>query len=528
MMADARTTSVKIAKNEAMRAVASNGGLAVGGVGARWAAAAQSEPPPRPGGGRRRARARDLGLLQHGSAACRGRSHRDMSLVLGSRIGVPAGDARRLRALDAGAAIAVLARHAVAAQDARVRTAERRVRRWVIPVWSSRPASAGCSLLDLSANGQPGNRYLALYHQGHLWFGMLTRSASLHSCASRSDARSAWTLSVFDGLASSVGSAARRCRGRGSVSGADAGAGRCRRVAVTQLTPAHVRNRPPVAHRGRGLVLLHARHAVHRAPRRVAEARSPRSSGTCWPLLFVVIVLIGAMLITHDMGPLLIAATPPAPSSPRRSPCGGTSGVARLASALRCSRSCCSSAWIAGDDRRRCSDSVRSTMSRRRGSRISPRRSRRPTTSSRWSPGFSAPRRRRDSDRARSRGAASAQAGACAGVPAQIQSDYTFTRAGRRVRLDGGLGADDRLLPLWLHALIRTPWHAQRAASRASSGIGGRMGNDHQAFVSWLLRRVGRARALPARGDRRGQPRRDSAHRRHLPVRELRHDVAAW
>src|SRR5205807_2340197 len=27
-----------------------------------------------------------------------------------------------------------------------------------------------------------------------------------------------------------------------------------------------------------------------------------------WPLLFVVIVLIGAMLITHDMGPLLIAA----------------------------------------------------------------------------------------------------------------------------------------------------------------------------------------------------------------------------
>src|SRR5205085_4984524 len=31
-------------------------------------------------------------------------------------------------------------------------------------------------LLDLSANGHPGNRYLALYHQGHLWLGMLVFS----------------------------------------------------------------------------------------------------------------------------------------------------------------------------------------------------------------------------------------------------------------------------------------------------------------------------------------------------------------
>ena len=29
-------------------------------------------------------------------------------------------------------------------------------------------------LLDLSANGPPSNRYLALYHHGHLWLGMLT------------------------------------------------------------------------------------------------------------------------------------------------------------------------------------------------------------------------------------------------------------------------------------------------------------------------------------------------------------------
>ena len=32
-------------------------------------------------------------------------------------------------------------------------------------------------LFDLSADGHPGNRYLALYHQGHLWLGMLVFSA---------------------------------------------------------------------------------------------------------------------------------------------------------------------------------------------------------------------------------------------------------------------------------------------------------------------------------------------------------------
>ena len=31
-------------------------------------------------------------------------------------------------------------------------------------------------LLDLSANGNFSNRYLALYHQGHLWLGMLALS----------------------------------------------------------------------------------------------------------------------------------------------------------------------------------------------------------------------------------------------------------------------------------------------------------------------------------------------------------------
>src|SRR5215471_2929483 len=58
-------------------------------------------------------------------------------------------------------------------------------------------------LLDLSANGNPSNRYLALYHQGHLWLGMLTLSvvAFLRQPIGRA---LAWTLSMIDALATSL------------------------------------------------------------------------------------------------------------------------------------------------------------------------------------------------------------------------------------------------------------------------------------------------------------------------------------
>jgi hypothetical protein len=35
-------------------------------------------------------------------------------------------------------------------------------------------------LLDLSANGNFSNRYLALYHQGHLWLGMLALTLAVN------------------------------------------------------------------------------------------------------------------------------------------------------------------------------------------------------------------------------------------------------------------------------------------------------------------------------------------------------------
>ena len=59
-------------------------------------------------------------------------------------------------------------------------------------------------LLDLSANGNPGNRYLALYHHGHLWLAMLvlTVVAFLRPAVGR---LLAWLLSAVEELGGRVG-----------------------------------------------------------------------------------------------------------------------------------------------------------------------------------------------------------------------------------------------------------------------------------------------------------------------------------
>ena len=59
-------------------------------------------------------------------------------------------------------------------------------------------------LLDLSANGNPGNRYLALYHHGHLWLAMLvlTVVTFLRPGVGRA---LAWLLSAMEELGGRVG-----------------------------------------------------------------------------------------------------------------------------------------------------------------------------------------------------------------------------------------------------------------------------------------------------------------------------------
>ena len=151
---------------------------------------------------------------------------------------------------------------------------------------------------------------------------------------------------------------------------------------------------------------------------------------------------------------------------------------------------------------------------RRAGSRASPRRSPPTTTSWRSSPGSSERRRPRASASAPCRGAAIAVAGRCGGVPAQIHSDYTFTAIvgvfGAAAAWAAALGA-----ALWLHRLIRHHGRVTRGEPRLVAR-GGQLAQRRPGAAQLDRRRLGRADALPARGDGRRQPGGAAAHRRHL------------
>ena len=75
-------------------------------------------------------------------------------------------------------------------------------------------------------------------------------------------------------------------------------------------------------------------------------------------------------------------------------------------------------------------------------------------------------------------------AGACAGVPAQIQSDYTFTAL---VGVFGTTAAWAMTLgcAFWLHLLISRHGQATSGDPRFVR-LGRRIVNDEQAFLSWL------------------------------------------
>ena len=197
----------------------------------------------------------------------------------------------------------------VAAQSASVHAADRGLARRLSRASSSRPASAGCCCSICRPTGSFGNRYLALYHQGHLWLGDARSSACSCSCASRSGASLALGLSVLDGVGERdrprVGARMRALPALLLllllVVGAAFGA------LLAEHPPAHVGDRPPVADRRRGVVLLPARHAVRRAPGAQRQLARLARRATCCRWLFVVLVLSAPMVVTRDMGPLLIA-----------------------------------------------------------------------------------------------------------------------------------------------------------------------------------------------------------------------------
>ena len=161
-------------------------------------------------------------------------------------------------------------------------------------------------LLDLSANGNPSNRYLALYHHSHLWLAMLvlTVVAFLRPVIGRT---LAWLLSAVEEFGARIG-----------------------RLLGPLLSPAAVVLVMLVIVTGIGALLSGIRQMTSELGRiwlmvgvawffflrgapvaeRMARSRNPLVSliRYAWPLAFVAFVLVGAMFMLHDMGPLLIAS----------------------------------------------------------------------------------------------------------------------------------------------------------------------------------------------------------------------------
>ena len=201
-----------------------------------------------------------------------------------------------------------------------------------------------------------------------------------------------------------------------------------------------------------------------------------------WPLLFVVAVLIAAMLVTRDMGPLLIAgygsgaflAASVAAWWHQRT--GRTAGAAALAVLLF-------AAWIAATTltlfKLGSIDSVTATRLESLAAPLASTNDQLALVSwfQRAAPpdGFGV-------------GAVPwcgySPGGGCGGVPAQIHSDYTFTAIvgvfGRALAWVAAIGC-----AVWLHRLVR---HHGRVTTGEPRFVraGERIASDGQAFLSWI------------------------------------------
>ena len=335
-------------------------------------------------------------------------------------------------------------------------------------------------LLDLSLAGHAGNRYLALYHQGHLWLAMLALSILLF--ARRSLSRGfAWLLSVGG---ETLGRASRR-HGRFSVAVvlvlATAAA-----VLAFGLALAHLRQL--TSELGRVWLIVGAAwfFFLRAGPLTERLARSGKAAISflryAWPMLFVVAVLVGAMFVTRDMGPLLIA---------------GYASGAFLAASLamwwhhRSGQVISAFAlalllfagWIGAVTfalfRVGAHDSV--TASRLESVAA-------PFVSINDQLALVSWFQRAAPAEGFGIGAAPwcgfAPSRGCSGVPAQIHSDYTFTA------MVGVFGpfvawAASLAMAIWLHRLIRHHGRVTRGEPRLV-GAGGQLGNDGQALLSWI------------------------------------------
>ncbi|MGZ5893210.1 MAG: FtsW/RodA/SpoVE family cell cycle protein [Caldimonas sp.] len=335
-------------------------------------------------------------------------------------------------------------------------------------------------LLDLSAHAHRSNRYLALYHQGHLWLGMLVFSVLLFLRRPLAHGL-AWSLSI-------VGEAARGVASRVGTAGAAALLVLFAAAALLAFGFALANLRQLTSEIGRIWLIVGAAWFFFLRAGPLAErlARSGPAGVAfwryAWPIVLVVAVLIGAMLVTRDMGPLLIA--------------GYASGAFLAASVamwwhLRSGRRWSAlalavalfSLWIGAVTWALFAlGSVDGVAAERLESRAAPFASANDqlalvTWFQRATPadGFGI-------------GAAPwcgfAANGRCGGVPAQIHSDYTFTAIfgvfGPAAAWAAALGC-----AVWLHRLIRHHGRVTRGEPRLVARAGW-LAHDGQALLSWM------------------------------------------
>jgi cell division protein FtsW (lipid II flippase) len=335
-------------------------------------------------------------------------------------------------------------------------------------------------LLDLSANGHTGNRYLALYHQGHLWLGMLIFSVVVflrHPIGRFLG----WCLSVVDGVTSAVGS---RVRTVGAV--AVSVVAILAIVGGVGLLLANIRQL--TSELGRLWLIVGASWFFFLRGTPLAE-RLARSDSSLLslvryvaPLLFVVLVLIGTMVITRDMGPLLIAgygagafvAASIAMWWHQRHRAAGPAFAIAIALFV---------AWILGTTMALFElGSIDDVTAARLENLAAPMASANDQLALvSWFQSASPPT---GYGLGNVPWCGYSVGKGCAGVPAQIQSDYTFTA------LVGAFGwvfawAMTVGTALWLHRLVRHHGRVTRGEPRFITSQG-RVVNDDQAFLSWL------------------------------------------
>jgi cell division protein FtsW (lipid II flippase) len=336
-------------------------------------------------------------------------------------------------------------------------------------------------LLDLSAQGHPGNRYLALYHQGHLWLGMLVFSLMLFL-------RQSISRALGFGL-SLLGEAAR---GVTAALGRPAALVGLILVALTGVLAfglALSSMRQLTSELGRVWLIVGAAWFFFLRASPLAErlARAGTARVSFWrylgPLLFVVGVLVAVMVVTRDMGPLLIAAYASGAFVAASVALwwhlrhGARAWAMLMAVALF-------SSWIVGVTVGLFAlgtvDSVTATRLESLAAPFSSVNDQAALVA--WF------------QRATPPGGFGlghvpwcgyAPVGACSGVPAQIHSDYTFT-AIHGVFGPAAAWVASLACALWLHRLIRHHGRVTRGEPRYVDAGAGRVLHDDQALLSWM------------------------------------------